>query len=83
MLPKDNRQPRLQPRQRHAGLPDNSYAFNFPITGYNQYQPAGSGYGPALLPNGQPAVFQTGIPAPVADTVPTNGILPGGQYAAI
>jgi len=65
---------------------DNSYAFNFPITGYNQYVPAGTGYGPALLPNGQPAIFQTGIPAPTAGPIPSNGILPGvntQQYKAI
>jgi hypothetical protein len=65
---------------------DNSYAFNFPITGYNQYTPAGTGYGPALLPNGQPGYFQTGIPAPAAQAIPANGILPGNntqQYKAI
>jgi hypothetical protein len=39
--------------------------------------PAGAGYGPALLPDGQPDYFQNGIPAPVAPPVPANGILPG------
>ena len=70
----------------YTPFPDNSYAYNFPITGYNQYSPAGTGYGPALLPNGQPAFFQNGIPAPVADAVPSNGTLPGvntQQYKAI
>ena len=66
----------------YTPFPDNSYAFNFPITGYNQYVPAGTGYGPALLPGGQPAAFQTGIPAPIADAVPSNGILPGSNTQA-
>jgi hypothetical protein len=70
----------------YTPFPDNSYAYNFPITGYNIYVPAGTGYGPALLPDGRPAVFENGIPAPVADTVPSNGLLPGSNtqsYKAI
>ncbi len=61
----------------YTPFPDNSYAYNFPITGYNIYVPAGTGYGPALLPDGRPAVFENGIPAPVAAAIPSNGLLPG------
>ena len=70
----------------YTPFPDNSYAYNFPITGYNQYSPAGNGYGPALLPDGRPAVFENGIPAPVAAPVPSNGIVAAvntQQYKAI
>ena len=61
---------------------DNSYAYNIPITGYNIYSPAGTGYGPALYPGGVPATFQLGIPAPVSTTVPSNGILTGSNTQA-
>lgn len=70
----------------YTPFPDNSYAYNFPITGYNSYLPAGNGYGPALLANGVPATFQAGIPAPMASVVPSSGILPGSntqQYNAV
>lgn len=60
-------------------FPDNSYAYNFPITGYNSYLPAGNGYGPALLSDGTAATFQKGIPAAPATAVPANGILPGNN----
>jgi hypothetical protein len=63
----------------YTPFPDNTYAYNFPITGYNSYLPVGNGYGPAVLPNGQPALFQSGIPAPIAGAVPSNGMLPGSN----
>jgi hypothetical protein len=61
----------------YTPFPDNTYAYNTPILGYNIYTPAGTGYGPALLPGGSPATFQLGIPAPIAPSVPSNGILVG------
>jgi len=70
----------------YTPFPDNSYAYNFPITGYNSYLPAGNGYGPALLANGHPATFQGGIPVPAAPVIPSNGVLQGTntqQYNAI
>ena len=60
----------------YTPFPDNKYAFdNYPIKANNQYLPSGNGYGPALLPNGQPATFQAGLPAPVPIPIPSNGII--------
>ncbi len=53
---------------------DNTYAYNFPIRGNNAYQQLNS-YTPALLSNGSPSTFQAGFPAPVAATIPSNGII--------
>ncbi|MGH9667871.1 MAG: TonB-dependent receptor domain-containing protein, partial [Bryobacteraceae bacterium] len=56
----------------YTPFPDNTYAYNFPVKQNNSFQPAGSGYGPALLGNGQPATFQAGFPPPTPATIPTN-----------
>jgi hypothetical protein len=61
----------------YTPFPDNTYAYNTPILGFNIYSPAGTGFGPALLPGNVPSQFQLGIPAPVAPPVPSNGILTG------
>jgi hypothetical protein len=55
---------------------DNSYAYNYPVRSNNEYLDVGDGYATALLPNGSPATFQQGFPAPVPVPVPSNGILP-------
>lgn len=56
---------------------DNTYAYNYPIRANNSYQPAGgSAYTPAVLADGVTvATFQAGFPAPVAVTIPSNGII--------
>ena len=60
----------------YTPFPDNKYAFdNYPIKANNQFSPAGLGYGPAVLPNGQAATFQAGLPAPIPISIPSNGII--------
>ncbi|MFT4112429.1 carboxypeptidase regulatory-like domain-containing protein [Silvibacterium sp.] len=53
---------------------DNTYAYNYPVRANNSYQQLNS-YQPALLSNGSTATFQAGFPAPVAITIPADGIL--------
>ncbi|MGA2116544.1 MAG: TonB-dependent receptor, partial [Bryobacteraceae bacterium] len=55
---------------------DNTYAYNYPERSNNFYTNVGDGYATTLLPNGSPATFQQGFPAPVPVAVPSNGILP-------
>lgn len=43
---------------------DNTYAYNFPVKQNNAFDSL-SGYGPAILPNGNPATFAQGFPAPI------------------
>ncbi len=59
----------------YTPFPDNNYAYNYPVRQNNVYNPAVASYGPALLPSGQIASFQNGLPAPILATVPTNGII--------
>ncbi|MBV8552160.1 MAG: TonB-dependent receptor [Acidobacteriaceae bacterium] len=59
----------------YTPFPDNTYAYNYPVRANNAYNPAGNGFGPALLANGAPATFQAGFPAPVPIVVPSNGII--------
>jgi hypothetical protein len=60
----------------YTPFPDNKYAWdNYPVKANNQFSPAGLGYGPALLGNGQPATFQAGLPAPQPIAIPSNGII--------
>ena len=54
---------------------DNTYAYNFPVKQNNSFDSL-SGFGPAILPNGAPATFSNGFPAPLVATVPSNGIIP-------
>ena len=59
---------------------DNKYAWdNYPVKGNVGLSPGASTYLPALLPNGQAASFQTGIPVPPAVAIPSNGILTLGS----
>jgi hypothetical protein len=71
----------------YTPFPDNNYAYNYPVRQNNVYNPAVPSYGPALLPNGQVASFQSGFPAPILATVPTNGIItnpdPNAAYFTI
>jgi outer membrane receptor protein involved in Fe transport len=61
----------------YTPFPDNTYAYNYPVRANNAYNPAGSGFGPAVLADGATAAtFQAGFPAPVPITVPSNGIIP-------
>jgi hypothetical protein len=68
----------------YAPFPDNNYAYNFPVKQNNSFNPAVSGFGPALLPSGQIATFQAGFPPPTPAVVPSNGIIananPNQQY---
>jgi Carboxypeptidase regulatory-like domain/TonB dependent receptor len=57
-------------------FPDNNYAYNYPIKQVNQFIQPSTQFLPALLPNGQVATFQNGIPAPAPVSVPANGIFP-------
>jgi hypothetical protein len=60
----------------YTPFPDNTYAYNYPIRANNRFDPAISTYGPAVLPDGRVATFQTGFPAPINPAIPANGILP-------
>ncbi len=59
----------------YTPFPDNSYAYNFPVRANNSFNPAVAGYGPAVLPSGQIATFETGFPALIQPTIPSNGII--------
>jgi hypothetical protein len=59
---------------------DNKYAWdNYPVKGNVGLSPGASSYLPAMLPNGQAASFQTGMPVPPAVAIPSNGILTLGS----
>jgi hypothetical protein len=62
----------------YTPFPDNTYAYNYPERSNNNYNNVGDGYAVALLPNGSPATFQQGFPAPVPVSVPSSGILSAG-----
>ena len=59
----------------YTPFPDNSYAYNYPIRANHQFDPAITTYGPAELPDGRVATFQTGFPAPINPPIPSNGII--------
>jgi carboxypeptidase family protein/TonB-dependent receptor-like protein len=59
----------------YTPFPDNSYAYNFPVRANNSFNPAVASYGPALLPSGQIATFETGFPALIQPAIPSNGII--------
>ena len=59
----------------YTPFPDNNYAYDYPIRSNNEFDPAVSTYGPAVLPSGQTATFQNGFPAPVNVPIPSNGII--------
>jgi len=59
----------------YTPFPDNSYAYNFPVRANNSFNPAVATYGPAALPSGQIATFETGFPALIQPAIPSNGII--------
>jgi hypothetical protein len=59
----------------YTPFPDNSYAYNFPVRANNSFNPAVASYGPAVLPSGQIATFETGFPALIQPSIPSNGII--------
>ena len=59
----------------YTPFPDNSYAYNFPVRANNQFDPIVTSFGPALLPNGQPATFENGFPGVIQPAIPSNGII--------
>src|SRR5258708_4458634 len=59
----------------YTPFPDNSYAYNFPVRANNAFNPAVASFGPAVLPNGQPATFENGFPDLILPVVPPNGII--------
>ncbi len=58
----------------YTPYPDNTYAYNFPVKQNNAFNPNNS-FGPAVLPNGQPATFAAGFPPPTLAVIPSNGII--------
>jgi hypothetical protein len=59
----------------YTPYPDNTYAYNYPVRANVAYNPAVASFGPAVLPTGQVATFQTGFPPPALPVVPANGII--------
>jgi hypothetical protein len=60
----------------YTPFPDNSYAYNFPVRANNQFDPAITTYGPAVLADGvTPATFQNGFPGIIQPSIPANGII--------
>jgi hypothetical protein len=65
--------------QSYVSFPDNSWMYNYPIRGNNQYlQPSGTSdtNGPVVLPGGALGSFEHGFPATLSVPIPSNGILP-------
>ena len=59
---------------------DNKYAWdNYPVKGNVGFNNGASSYVAAVLPSGQAASFQTGIPVPAPVAIPSNGILSLGS----
>lgn len=54
---------------------DNTYAYNYPVKQNNAFNNVSS-FGPAILPNGSPATYEQGFPAPIVAPLPANGIIP-------
>src|SRR5260370_23395262 len=60
----------------YTPFPDNSYAYNFPVRANNQFDPAVTTFGPAVLADGvTPATFQNGFPGLIQPAIPPNGII--------
>ncbi len=66
----------------YTPFPDNSYAYNFPVRANNEFDPAVTSFGPALLPSGQPATFQLGFPGLIQPAIPSNGIITNPTVAS-
>jgi hypothetical protein len=60
----------------YTPFPDNSYAYNFPVRANNQFDPAITTYGPAVLADGvTPATFENGFPGLIQPSIPATGII--------
>ena len=60
----------------YAPYPDNKYAWdNYPVK-QNNFFSGNCSFCTAVLPGGQPALFQLGFPAFAPASVPSNGIIP-------
>ena len=60
----------------YTPFPDNSYAYNFPVRANNQFDPAITTFGPAVLADGvTPATFENGFPDLIQPSIPPNGII--------
>lgn len=62
---------------------DNTYAYDFPVKQNNSFSNNGSGFGPALLPDGTQWSFAKGFPAPLTASIPSNGIIPANTALLI
>jgi hypothetical protein len=55
---------------------DNTYAYNYPVRSNNEYlRVNGNSYTGIVLPDGSPGTFQSGMPAPFAVPIPSDGII--------
>jgi hypothetical protein len=60
----------------YTSFPDNTYAYNYPVRSNNDYRTlGGNSYTTVFLPDGRPATFSNGFPAPVAVPIPADGII--------
>jgi hypothetical protein len=60
----------------YTPFPDNSYAYNFPVRANNQFDPAITTFGPAVLADGvTPATFENGFPDLIQPSIPQDGII--------
>jgi hypothetical protein len=61
----------------YTPYPDNTWMYNFPVRSNNSYTIASGAdsFGTVTLPNGLPATFANGFPAPDPVVVPSNGII--------
>jgi hypothetical protein len=66
----------------YTPFPDNSYAYNFPVRANNEFDPAVTSFGPAVLPGGQSATFENGFPGLIQPAIPSNGIITNPTVAA-
>jgi hypothetical protein len=66
----------------YTPFPDNSYAYNFPVRANNQFDPAVTTFGPAVLPDGTPATFESGFPGLIQPAIPADGIITNPTKAA-
>ena len=59
----------------YTPFPDNTYAYNYPIRSNNEFDPAITTYGPAVLPKGSPPPFSPDS-RHRSMNIPANGIIP-------
>jgi hypothetical protein len=60
----------------YTSFPDNTYAYNYPVRSNNDYQTyQNASFTTVYLPDGRPATFQNGFPAPLAVPIPASGVI--------